>query len=212
MAALPADSPAAPLRRVYGRGLFDGLRMAGIDEPEKFLDAMKAERIGSRLDGIARKALDAVPIEHPWDLAQIVSDITRTTGSRPDTKTVKAALGALVGQGLVLEPRDGRFVRVKIRPTLAAVPPAPVKEEKPMPAPTVVSPPSVPKREEREEREPLARMASMASTLRELARQADNVAEGLETVALEVAERMERIHADGDKLRQLQALLKSIGQ
>lgn len=212
MAALPADSPAAPLRRVYGRGLFDGLRMAGIDEPEKFLDAMKAERIGSRLDGIARKALDAVPIEHPWDLAQIVSDITRTTGSRPDTKTVKAALGALVGQGLVLEPRDGRFVRVKIRPTLAAVPPAPVKEEKPMPAPTVVSPPSVPKREEREEREPLARMASMASTLRELARQADNVAEGLETVALEVADRMERIHADGDKLRQLQALLKSIGQ
>ena len=212
MAALSADSPAAPLRRVYGRGLFDGLRMAGIDEPEKFLDAMKAERIGSRLDGMARKALDAVPIEHPWDLAQIVSDITRTTGSRPDTKTVKAALGALVGQGLVLEPRDGRFVRVKIRPTLAAVPPAPVKEEKPMPAPTVVSPPNVPKREEREERDTLARMASMASNLRELARQADNVAEGLETVALEVAERMERIHADGDKLRQLQALLKSIGQ
>ena len=212
MAALPADSPAAPLRRVYGRGLFDGLRMAGIDEPEKFLDAMKAERIGSRLDGMARKALDAVPIEHPWDLAQIVSDITRTTGSRPDTKTVKAALGALVGQGLVLEPRDGRFVRVKIRPTLAAVPPAPAKEEKPMPAPTVISPPNVPKREELEEREPLARMASMASNLRELARQANSVADGLETVALEVAERMERIHADGDKLRQLQALLKSIGQ
>ena len=80
-----------------------------------------------------------------------------------------------------------------------------------MPAPTVISPPNVPKREELEEREPLARMASMASNLRELARQANSVADGLETVALEVAERMERIHADGDKLRQLQALLKSIG-
>jgi hypothetical protein len=52
----------------------------------------------------------------------------------------------------------------------------------------------------------------MASNLRELARQANSVADGLETVALEVAERMERIHADGDKLCQLQALLKSIGQ
>lgn len=112
------DGPATS-RRIYGRGMFDGLRMAGIDNPEGFLNAQKLEKIERGMTGLARKVLDAVPLSEPWDLAQIVSDITRTTGSRPDLQTVKATLVSLVGQGVVEEPRDGRYVRVKVRQPLA---------------------------------------------------------------------------------------------
>ena len=205
---------ASPNRKIYGRGFFDGLRMAGIDNPEEFLNTAKQSKLENSLTNMARKVLEAVPIQAAWSASQIIGEMVRMTASKPDFKIVMGCLNSLVDAGLVREPEKGHFQRIKARPSLAAVPPAPVAatpapEAALMLAKPVPNVPNVPKQEEQE---PLARMSYMASNLRELSRQTAALADGLETIALDVESRMDRIHADTEKLRQLQALLKSIGQ
>lgn len=112
-------------------------------------------------------------------------------------------MNTLRGHGLVKEPERGMFVRVQARlVALAPVPTKPTHEEKTMPAqqaaPITVKP------------DPLESMAALAATAKTLAQSVAELARRIEDVALEVADANQRLQSDTEKLRQLQALLKSI--
>jgi hypothetical protein len=199
----------ASLRKVYGRGFYDGVRSAGAHNSGDAMQAAKMERIEKSVSGIARKVLDAVPVSEPWPASKIIGEMVRMTSSSPDFKIVMGCLSTLADQGLVREPKKGEFQRVKPRPALSAVStPDGLAEEPTEPTePTKLADdlPLAPA-------EPMDRLASLAGTLRELSAKVTAMAKEVEDVALSVEERIQRIHADTEKLRQLQSLLKSIGQ
>lgn len=207
---MAAQQESAPHKRSYGRGFFDGLRKAGIDNPEDFLNAAKLERHERELTGVMRKVFEAMPISEPWTPPQVASEMSRVTRSSPDIRAVTACLSALVERGLAKEPVRGTFIRVESKPRLAAVPPAPsAHSATPEKAATADAPAKPP---EEESVEPMDRLASLASSMREIARRVSEMAQEAEEVAMDVEQRMDRIKADTAKLRQLQALLKDIGQ
>jgi hypothetical protein len=147
----------------------------------------------------ARKVLDSVPMNEQWTIKQVCSELGRR-GVRMDVDTVAGCLASLKDDGLVREGRRGEFQRTAPKvAVLAAVPVAPVAPVAPaaVAAPPVASAPVDPA-------DTLARIASVAQSLRDAAKQLDDL-------AIEVEERIAVVGAESDKLRQLQQLLRSIG-
>jgi len=215
---MSAPEQSAPHRRSYGRGFFDGLRTAGIDNPEEFLNAQKQQRVEDGLTAIMRKVYDAVPEQDPWTVSQIVAEISRITRSSMDHRTVLGVLGQLKERGLVKEPASKEFIRAKHRHATLAVVDGRAEPAEAIAAPTelnvapIVGAPMPALDAVTEQQEPMDRLAALAALMRDMAEQMAKSAREAEDVALEVEQRMERIKADTLKLRQLQALLKDIGQ
>lgn len=191
------NDEAAPVpmhKRAYGRGLFDGLRMAGIENPETFMNNARQKAIEDSLTGIARKVYEATPLNEQWSAQQICTELFRT-GHRTDLHTVSGCLNSLIASGLIREATRNGFTRVapKPQPQLAAV------QEQPQPA----SEPSKPA-------DPLSRLASLAEKARALSGDLKTLATEIESAALDVESRIELEHADTAKLRQLQQILKGL--
>jgi hypothetical protein len=157
------------------------------------MNEAKISRIESGLNGMAKKVLDAVPAQSPWSKDQIAIEIRRR-GSGADRAVLDGCLDSLRGRGLIKEPTRGQFIRVVGK----------ITTKQPEEDITVTNqvPPARPAPEKKDS---LSRLAELAKTLRSAADQID-------AVALDVEERVQTIEKDTDKLRQLQVLLKSIGQ
>lgn len=193
------ESPAASrVHRIYGRGLVDGLRMAGIADPGGFMNEAKLQRVSEGLNGMERKVLEAVPIAEAWNRGQVMSELRRVgTNSAPDV--VDSCLNCLKEKGLVYERERGLFSRKLVKPRLVL----PEKPKEPAtPAHT---------EEVRNVADPLERMGELAKELRDLAELLMKLAQQAESIALDSELRFEAARGEGEKLRQLQALLKSIG-
>lgn len=160
------------------------------------------KRAQEGLNGTARKVFAAVPMAQPWSLPQILAEMRRT-GCLCDARIAGGCLDALRGRGLVKEPERGMFIRVPVR----VRPAAPIEDEElEMVSAVMVSPPvPVPPAGS-----PLDRLAALATQCRQQARGLEVVATQLEEVALDVQVQIDSERAGGEKLRQLQALLKGI--
>lgn len=159
----------------------------------------KLKAIEDSQTGIAKKVLSVVPIADQWRVRDIVMEIARC-GSSPDPKIVEGCLHHLCDSGLVKQPKAGYFQRVapKDEPEeKAAV--RPLRSVATMPTPTKAD-------------DPLADLARTSADLRRLAKSMESVADAIDESALAMQERVERAVADNGKLRQLQQLLKDIGQ
>lgn len=216
---------AATNRKVYGRGLFDGLRMAGVINPGEFMNEAKLQKAEQGINGMAKKVLDAVPIQEPWSKNQIVAEIRRA-GSNAGVDVIESCLNNLRGRSLISEPSRGMFQRITAKPRVHLV------QVEPQTTLRSALEMAVSKSSKKEhevvitcaadmlpanlmgaaKKDPLESMAELAQMARDLAGTAQKLAASIETAALEAEERMEQIRRDTDKLRQLQALLKDIGQ
>lgn len=184
-------------RSSYGRGVFEGLRMAGIDNPGDFMNTNKIARLESGLNSIAKKVLEAVPIQEPWSKDQISMELRRT-GCNASRDVIDSCLGAIADRGLAKEPRPGMFIRVTAKPSLNQEPQMPPATPAPIAPPPKKSEPAI------AASDTLSRLASLGSLLRRASEECD-------AIALDVEERVTAAGQDGEKLRQLQSLLKSIG-
>lgn len=155
------------------------------------------------LNGIARKVYAAVPMVEHWSTAQVLAELRRT-GHACDAHVVGGCLDTLRGRGLIREPSRGMFVRVPVRLRPAA--PA-IDEEIAVVAPVVTPQPPV---AAPAPVAPLDRLAQLAAVLRQQARDADALAAKVEEIALDVQLQVDAERAGGEKLRQLQALLKGM--
>ncbi|VTU38365.1 hypothetical protein H4CHR_04407 [Variovorax sp. PBS-H4] len=159
------------------------------------MNANKLARIESGLNGMAKKVLEAVPMQSPWSKDQIAVELRRL-GSSASRDVIDGCLNTLCERGAVKEPTRGNFIRVLARQPITTT------QELDMPAtirPIATPAPVQPATAD----DTLSRLANLGALLRRAADEA-------EAIALDVEDRVKAAGKDGEKLRQLQALLKSI--
>jgi len=183
-------------RSAFGAGMAEGLRLAGIDNPGEFMNEAKLARLESGLNGIAKKVLEAVPIQSPWTKDQIAAELRRA-GCGAERNVIDGCLDTLRGRGVISEPVRGQFVRTTAKP----------KTEQPdikivHSIATPKEPMQAPKKQEKTNDE-LSRLAMIAKSLRQ-------TAEEIESIALDVEERIQSAEKDTADLRQFKDILKSL--
>lgn len=142
-------------------------------------------RLTQGLNGVARKVLEAVPIQEAWTAAQINTELHRV-GARMDHQTLEGCLERLRRIKLVSEPAPGAFTRVPVRIS-----------DRPDP-------------DELDEEDTVANSTTPFDKLAQLTQQMRDLAKALEDVALEIQAEIEREQNKTAKLRQLQAALKEL--
>lgn len=161
------------------------------------LTAQKFESTYRGLSEQAKKVLNAVPMDEAWDFTQIGFEIKRNGQTIQDLNVLRGCLNSLVDAGMVIEPTKGKFIRVHVK-SKDAIQEVRVTVKPEPKAPQKIEPQAVTKTG------PIDILGNFAKRFREMA-------DEMETAAIALAERDEKTSAEAEKLRQLQALLKSIG-
>lgn len=168
------------------------------------MNATRLDDLERSISGVSRKVLHACPVAEAWTPRDIHTEILRQGHSSIDRRTLDGCLNALRDSGLVREPEHGCFIRVTAkarvvdlpRHLVAAKPPASVKTLVPV----------------KTDDDLLDRFATIATALRAHSNASLELAEKVEALGIEVADQIQRAEQGGAKLKQLQELLKSIGQ
>ena len=178
------DDPKLKLRRTYGRGFLDGLRAAGVDDPENFMNTTKVQAAVLGQTGVARKVYDVVPFDTPAPATALIAAM-RERGQRLEFSVLEGCLATLKAAKLIKETSGGFFRETpRIRTPSKA---APLPPESPTPVETP--------------QDPLSRIAVIAAAMRNFAQQLDDI-------ALEVHEKTTKTDSASEKLKQLRDLLK----
>lgn len=178
------------------------------------MNQSKFEAVQRSLTTTARKVFGAVPIAEEWSPGQVRGEMLRQ-GINMDMRMVSGCLQSLIESGLATEPKPGLFCRVPVRPrpTPPAIDPAQPRpavelalvtstpKDYPMAAPVIAAPTTT----------SIDRLANLAARLRQATAVLTGIAADVENIALEIVEDNERRDEEVKKLRQLQALLKSLG-
>jgi hypothetical protein len=152
----------------------------------------------SGMSTIARKVYDAVPIAAHWNPGQVVGELSRT-GSNIEYRTVAGCLSSLIDAGLVQEPVKGYFCREPVREKLPPPKKDPMKPTAPAPAVTPAAPTS-----------PLDRLGALSVRVAGMAQSLKELASDIGDAAIDIEAQIETSQADMHKLKQLQAILKSL--
>lgn len=194
-------------RSTFGRGVIEGLRMAGIENPGAAMNAAKQARLESGLNTMAKKVLDAVPIKDPWSRDQIIGELRRG-GMTPDRAVIDGCLAHLCESRLVKQAAPGFYIRVLARQTNTTtqeIDPVPSTTRTITAAQTPLQPSTVtPSAALSPGDKFVTRLGDLGALLRRAAEEADSI-------ALEVDAQLQLAAAGGDKLRQLKALLSELG-
>lgn len=148
------------------------------------------------LSAQAKKVYEVLPISEPWGPSQIMQELHRKNISMSDMRVVIGCINSLIDAGCVDEPSKGMFIRAEIKERSAPSPEFKVVKQKE----TKV------KQEENKQTEasPIDRLSILSRRLRDLASDMDDA-------AIALAEQAQKNEAETIKMRQLQALLKSLG-
>lgn len=180
------------------------------------MNQARFQSIFNNLTVIAQKVFSAVPIADTWNAVEVHQELVRQGRAR-DFKTTQGCLASLVESGIVVEPERGAFRRAKMRvkamddlkeivpspPTPASMP---LKEQPIMP--TV---PHSPDAGAAKLHTPLDRLSLLSGRVQQMMAGLQALADDIETAALEIADQMAENEENARKLKQLQALLKSLG-
>lgn len=158
----------------------------------------RAEALERGLTVVAARVLDAVPIQEAWSATQVHNELVRQGRPRMDLRVLHGCLASLKESGLVKEPARGAFSRIAVR----LQPPRLVQEEPVMATPVPILAP-VPT-------DPLPQLGILAESLRKQARTLLDCADAIDSAALLADERIKDASRGGEKLRELQKLLKGI--
>lgn len=204
------DTEAAKQRRIYGRGLYTGLRLAGIEDPEEFMNAarLKEAEKGQRMN--ARKVLAQIPTSHRVD-SSYVDKRLREQGVQMDRRVLQGCLSSLCGAGLVVERPGGSFVRV-VAKEKSPIPQPPQENKKPelklvSKEPKAAEPTT---KTDDGDNDVLDRFTACADEAKAVAEHAMKLASNIENLALDIASKLDTIRADTAKLEQLRAMLRSL--
>lgn len=159
------------------------------------------------LNSALKKVFDATPIAEAWPATAVVNEMKRNGTGAPQLTNVLGCLNNLKDIGLVSESEPGVFQRVKVRQREDtsneiinyAVEQFIEKKEAAMQKPVITSKPVA-----IDKKNPIDRLTRLSARLRELA-------DDMESAALDLAEQAEKDEQETAKMRQLQALLKSLG-
>lgn len=173
---------------------------------------MSQARFNERYSGmtsIARKVYDAVPMTQAWTAAQVVAELHRV-GVSQDFRLIGGCLNSLMLGGLIFESERGQFTREPIRPLAikSPTPIAPPNQDTMKPiiakavAPVTISLPVL---------SPADMLGKIAEKVMRLAVALREIGAEMADAAIDIEAQFEHNEADLAKLKQLQALLKSLG-
>lgn len=197
------------LKRVYGRGFYDGLRAATAAAPtnEEPMTETKFNAVYRSVSEQAKKVYAAVPIEERWTLTQIMAELSRTTGQR-EQRVVSGCLNSLKEVGLVKEYTGGVWGRTEVR-----LKSAPLIESDLQPTqPTQEVMPAINTKPKAQESTttPLERIGGLSSQVLTIIQTLHQLAADIDAAAIEVEEQIQKVHKDSTRLKQLQELLKGL--
>ena len=167
------------------------------------------DAIFSGQTSIAKKVYEAVPIAESWNARKIMTELSRL-GISQDQRTVTGCLENLRKSGLVNEFLKGEFRREPIKEVVLKAEAGKAKEvsvitlPKPTIAPSAVAHPA--------DLSPMDILGALAARAANLASMANDLSSDISDAAVEIQQHIENNDADTQKLKQLQSILKSIGQ
>lgn len=189
--------------RSYCRLCQADLKRAYLEKKEKEMNFAKFEAKHKSLNSQLKKVFDATPMNEPWAATAISAEMRRVGTGGADSRATLGCLNNLVEQGLVVEVNKGFFQRIQVKEKQQATKSRPVEVETPskehemQQKPVIASAPAP-------AMNPIDKLSKLAVRLRDLAND-------MESAALELAEQAEKNEHETAKMRQLQALLKSLG-
>lgn len=210
----------AKVKRVYGRGYFDGFKAAADSSMDKELMMTEAKfnAIYRGLTEIAKKVYEAVPMQEIWTVGQVINELNRLGYNRQEHRVVMGCLTSLRETGLVKEPKQGHFVRAEVRVKQAVTtqpdhqeitqPTQPVETEMPKKEAEM---PQVKAKTPAPNTTPLERIGGLSAQVLDVVKQLHQLAADIDAAAIEMEEQLEKVKEDNAKLIQLKSLLKSIG-
>lgn len=163
----------------------------------------KFKSIYNGLSSVAKKVYEAIPIQDAWDLKAIIAEMKRIFPSMGDQNVIKGCVNTLVQSGLVEEPKNGHFKRAVVDP-----------EESSRPDPNLdkyfVAQKEAPPWENLPDATPLEKINGLQKIAARISQDVKQLSDAIETVAIEVEDQFSQRDAESQKLKQLQALLKSL--
>jgi hypothetical protein len=159
--------------------------------PAKYQSALNSQ------SAIAKKVLEMVPIQEAWSRNEIASSLRRVTKSSPDVAVLDGCLIRLKDVGLIRERQPGLYQRVEIREREVLHVAAEMKGE----TKDVANAPA---------KSPIDILSGLSERARAMATSIVMLASDIETAALTIEQGNAESNANLEKLRQLQALLKSL--
>ena len=160
------------------------------------MNIQKFTSISRSMSEQAKKVYECVPISDAWKPAQIMTELHRKNISMNDYRVVMGCINTMIDSGLVIESPKGYFKREPVRDNC---------DDKPVKAISVNQPKEiVMKNVAMVKKGPIDLLGDFASRLRVLA-------DDVEGIALTIAGQTEKNETETAKLRQLQSILKSLG-
>lgn len=149
------------------------------------------EQLARGQTGVARKVLEAVPIQEPWSTSEIHREIYRV-GVRIGVDVLEGCLKALRKSKLILEPQPGQFIRTGLRLVENGTATEEEDEDTEVQPKKAITPEAA-----------FDKLARLATQMRVLTKE-------FEDTVLEVQAEIEQEREKTAKLRQLQAMLKEL--
>lgn len=158
---------------------------------------------------LARKVYDAVPIQEAWTPSEIQAVLRATQSTAAEARVVHGCLRKLTDDGLIREVAHNKFRRRASRASRASHEHRQLTLHKELPMPAN-APKAAPKTT------PLELLSELANDIKGFAQDVNqrlqNFAIRTEDIALAIEQQRELDNAELAKLRQLQSLLKSLGE
>nr|WP_230961686.1 hypothetical protein [Burkholderia thailandensis] len=186
-------------RRVYAKGYFDGLKAARAG-----MNPGRQQSILRGMPSVAQKVFEFVPIQESWTTKQIVAQVKATTKAQIDSRTADNCLARLKDAGLVREVTRGEFRRVRLATCGVE---ADAVDEAELETSALVS--EAPGKRD-STASPIDLLSGIANRLTVTVESIREIAAEIETAALVIEEQQAANGREADKLRQLQALLKTL--
>lgn len=165
------------------------------------MSAAKFQAVWNGQTSQAKKVYEAIPIKDAWTAAQVHGELQRLQHSSGDVRIVAGCINTLITSGLVREVTRGHFCRaeIKSKPIPGEDMQAPRAQSEPAAKAAAVQAPS-----------PIERMTALSARAREVVADLRILAEDMDNAALEMEAEIATASAEGQKLKQLQLLLKSL--
>lgn len=221
--AADTDAPLRTNQKIYARGRFDGLRLAGIDQPETFMRVRKLIDAEASLNSVARKILEACPKSEAWTLSRISAELQRQ-GCNPGMQVVEGCIRQARELGLVKEnATGGMWQRVHIDKPEPSKPMESDGKVTPLRASSMVADSHIAKLEETidgtlvksqeyRDADPLERLGFIAHLARTMSHALGELADTIDDAAIDYTDRMQRNDENSGKLKQLRDLLADLAK
>lgn len=197
------EKHATPFQRTYGRGVFDGLKLAGVTNPGEVMNNARMRAIENGLNGLAKKVYAIIPVDQPVSVSDIIR-LCAEKGSKIDHRVGQGCIATLIDKGLVRGAERDTFQRVPPKPVIVR----PGKDEPSDPADAATPAPA--DDQAAKDASPLERLAALEGKVRTVSTELTALAHELGNVAVDVEEFVERVKTDNAKVAQLKELLKSL--